>query len=96
VVPPLGEQIDIVNHLDQELAGMDEVLDRTRREIQLASEYHTRLVADVVTGKLDVRNIEITDVAVPEAQISGDEDDELENEDLVGVEEGEDAINRHY
>ena len=29
---------------------------RTNREIELLREYRTRLVADVVTGKLDVRD----------------------------------------
>jgi len=30
-------------------------MDRARREIELLREYRTRLIADVVTGKLDVR-----------------------------------------
>jgi len=30
-------------------------IDRARREIKLLCEYRTRLIADVVTGKLDVR-----------------------------------------
>jgi type I restriction enzyme, S subunit len=32
---------------------------KTRREIDLLREYRTRLVSDVVTGKLDVRGIEL-------------------------------------
>jgi type I restriction enzyme S subunit len=34
---------------------VDAGLDRVRREIALLSEYRIRLIADVVTGKLDVR-----------------------------------------
>ena len=34
---------------------LDQVIARTAREIELLREYRTRLVADVVTGKLDVR-----------------------------------------
>jgi len=34
---------------------MNVVISRLEREIELLREYRTRLVADVVTGKLDVR-----------------------------------------
>jgi type I restriction enzyme S subunit len=34
---------------------MSEAIARTEREIALMQEYRTRLTADVVTGKLDVR-----------------------------------------
>jgi type I restriction enzyme S subunit len=30
-------------------------IDKTRHEVELLREYRTRLIADVVTGKLDVR-----------------------------------------
>ena len=33
----------------------DAAIDRARRQIELLQEYRTRLIADVVTGKLDVR-----------------------------------------
>ena len=36
-------------------APIGEVSARTEREIDLLREYRTRLTADVVTGKLDVR-----------------------------------------
>ena len=34
---------------------MDDAIARARRHIDLVQEYRTRLIADVVTGKLDVR-----------------------------------------
>jgi type I restriction enzyme, S subunit len=54
-VPPLDEQHSISEHLEQELATQDSVIARTEREIALMQEYRTRLTADIVTGKLDVR-----------------------------------------
>ena len=36
-------------------AGIDAAITRARRRIELLREYRTRLIADVVTGKLDVR-----------------------------------------
>ena len=54
-VPPVEEQTVIMVTLDAELAINNTAVDRTEREINLLREYRTRLIADVVTGKLDVR-----------------------------------------
>ena len=53
--PPIPEQTAIVEHLDETTAGIDAAITRARRQIELLREYRTRLIADVVTGKLDVR-----------------------------------------
>ena len=55
MLPPVPEQPAIVEHLDMATAGIDAAIDRARRQIELLREYRTRLIADVVTGKLDVR-----------------------------------------
>lgn len=57
IVPPLEEQNQICSYLDTELSKYDAVLSRTEREISLLREFRTRLIADVVTGKLDVREV---------------------------------------
>ena len=54
-LPPLPEQADIVRFLDRATAKMGAAIDRAGRQIHLLREYRTRLIADVVTGKLDVR-----------------------------------------
>ena len=54
-LPSLKEQQHIVRHLKAETTGLEVVASRLEREIELLREYRTRLVADVVTGKLDVR-----------------------------------------
>ena len=54
-LPPLPEQAAIVRYLDKATADIDTAISRTRRQIELLQEYRTRLIADVVTGKLDVR-----------------------------------------
>ena len=53
--PPLSEQSEIIRGLNEETAYIDTAIDRARRQIELLREYRTRLIADVVTGKLDVR-----------------------------------------
>lgn len=54
-LPPLAEQEQIVASLVRRTGAIDATLERTEREISLIREYRTRLVADVVTGKVDVR-----------------------------------------
>lgn len=54
-IPPLAEQAAIVEYLDEVTADIDAAITRARRQIELLEEYRTRLIADTVTGKLDVR-----------------------------------------
>ena len=54
-VPPKLEQKNVANHIGVATAGIDAGIARARRQIKLLQEYRTRLIADVVTGKLDVR-----------------------------------------
>ena len=54
-IPPFPEQAAIVEHLDKATADIDTAIANTGREIDLLREYRTRLIADVVTGKADVR-----------------------------------------
>ena len=54
-LPPLEEQALIVTSLRFETGKFSSAISRLEREIDLLREYRTRLVADVVTGKLDVR-----------------------------------------
>ncbi len=53
--PPPDEQAAIVAHIDQATAEIDAAIARARREIALMDEYRARLIADAVTGRLDVR-----------------------------------------
>lgn len=55
VVPPIAEQASIVAFVSEETSDLNILVSRLEDEIELLREYRTRLVADVVTGKLDVR-----------------------------------------
>ena len=61
-LPPLAEQIAIAEYLDKATADIDAAIDRARREIELLGEYRTRLIADVVTGQVDVREAVVGDL----------------------------------
>jgi type I restriction enzyme S subunit len=54
-LPPTDEQASICTALSSDLEQFAVAISRLEREIELLREYRTRLVADVVTGKLDVR-----------------------------------------
>ena len=53
--PPMTEQLAIAQFLDACLADIGHAEQVAHSEISLLREYRTRLIADVVTGKLDVR-----------------------------------------
>jgi type I restriction enzyme S subunit len=57
IVPPLPEQTAIVEYLDAQTAKVGAAIAAARREIELLREYRERLIADVVTGKVDVREV---------------------------------------
>ncbi|MFM9885389.1 MAG: restriction endonuclease subunit S, partial [Burkholderiales bacterium] len=88
-LPPLKEQLEICNFLAAELATSNTAISRLEREIELLREYRTRLVADVVTGKLDVRAVA---ARLPdEAEPTADETTSADDEDSDDVSEAEDA-----
>jgi type I restriction enzyme S subunit len=67
--PSLDEQTAIANLLDSELRHIQNTISRLEREIELLREYRTRLIADVVTGKLDVREMA---AGLPEEELAVD------------------------
>ena len=77
--PPKEEQIDILRALSKELGPLDKLIGETNHEIDLLNEYRTRLIANVVTGKLDVREA----AAQPESYPLGIDD---EDNDSLGFE----------
>ena len=78
-LPPLPEQRAIVEHLERETARIDAAIERARRQAALVEEYRTRLVADVVTGKIDVRE---ASASLPDE--AEDDEDEPTAEDIEG------------
>ena len=56
-LPPLPEQRMIALWLDRALDGISACSTAAAREVELLREYRTRLIADVITGKVDVRGV---------------------------------------
>ncbi len=55
-LPPTTEQARVAEFIQNATSRLISDASRLEREIDLLREYRTRLVADVVTGKLDVRD----------------------------------------
>jgi len=80
---PLVEQGEICHFIQDQTNSLSVAISRLEREIDLLREYRTRLVADVVTGKLDVREAAegLPDEAlVDEATEAEEVDDEVDPE----------------
>lgn len=92
-LPPLDEQISIADYLIRVDAVLEDGKSRATSEIELLGEYRTRLIADVVTGKLDVREAAagLPEEAEPMDSIDPDDDlDDLQDLDSVAEEQTED------
>lgn len=83
-VPPLQEQMRILEWTRQNAFGP--AIEVAKEEISLLKEYRARLIADVVTGKIDVRDVatKLHELIEPEEN-ELDVDDENEEESIEDV-----------
>ncbi|MCG3127350.1 MAG: hypothetical protein CHACPFDD_02209 [Phycisphaerae bacterium] len=81
-IPPVDEQHAIVRAISLRSADADRAIEEAERAIELAREYRARLIADVVTGKVDVRHL--TPPEAPEL-IPVDEDmkERIDDEEMI-------------
>ncbi|MGH8354976.1 MAG: restriction endonuclease subunit S, partial [Pseudomonas sp.] len=85
-VPPIDEQQAILDRLKVDNKPLDDAIDRTQSEIDLIREYRDRLIADVVTGQVDVRGW----VPGPEDLVADDELLALGDEEEPNIEGADD------
>lgn len=82
LLPPMVDQIAIVDQISERTARLDQLSLRASREIALLQEFRARLVADVVTGQVDVRGIA---ASLPEAYLTASWGDPNSVEDADGA-----------
>lgn len=85
LVPPLKVQMSVAHSIELAFVDLDNSATVIRRELDLLREYRTRLIADVVTGKLDVR--EAAAQLPDEALADTIEDDTALNDDPEAADE---------
>lgn len=77
VKPTIREQQEIVDFVEEKTSKIEHAINFTLYEIELLKEFRTRLIADVVTGKLDVREVA---AQLPEEPEEAEPFEELEDE----------------
>ena len=78
IVPPADEQIQIVEYIESGLPKYDDAICVLREEIRGLEELKTKLISDVVTGKIDVRDVVIPDYEYVDEEIDTAETDDSE------------------
>lgn len=73
IVPPADEQIAIVKYIKQALPQYDAAIEKLTEEVAVLEEYKNKVIADAVTGKIDVRGIEI-----PEYEFVDEDNDNVD------------------
>lgn len=89
ILPPIKEQQKIVAALDLATADIRLAVADAEREVGFLQEFRTRLIADVVTGQLDIREFAATlpDTSIDQIEDETGETDLTETEgDLVDQE----------
>lgn len=89
-VPPLDQQRVLVAAIDAATSSANGVMARLQAEIELLQEFRTRLVADIVTGQVDVRGLaaSLPDFPLPPEDVYLSEcEDELEIDDKAQMSE---------
>ncbi len=82
LVPPRKEQDEIVDFLNQKCLEIDEIISTISKEIALVQELRTKTIADVVTGKVDVRGVVVPDYAPEEDELDLDEEIDESEDDI--------------
>lgn len=87
IVPPADEQVAIVEHIKKTLPQYDVAIEKLTAEVETLEEYKAKLIADVVTGKVDVRDVEIPDYEFVDEDADSDSDSEEGVEETEGQED---------
>lgn len=97
-LPPVSEQKRIVDRLMDQLAQYDTLSRAVHAQIALLSEFRTRIVADVVTGKYDVREAarSLPELPSESSQEQLDRSETGENIDLGEDEVAMEQITKDY
>lgn len=79
-LPPVEEQQAIVDYCYSLRTDIERLIAEVRKEIALITEYRTRMISDVVIGKVNVRDIEVPDLSAEDTIAEEADDAEIDNE----------------
>lgn len=81
IVPPADEQVAIVEYIKKTLMQYGAAIEKLTAEVETLEEYKAKLIADVVTGKIDVRDVEIPEYELVDEDVDSDSSSEDEADD---------------
>ena len=80
IVPPKEEQTAIVKYIKKMIPKYEIATEKLKKEVAILEEFKVRIISDTVTGKIDVRDIEIPEYEVVEEEtdstVADSEDEE--------------------
>lgn len=74
-IPGIDEQKNIIYHIKSEFEILDKTIFKIEKEITLVEEYKTALIAEAVTGKIDVSDYKIMETSEEEESYEEIEDE---------------------
>ena len=86
-LPPLDEQQAIVDYCYSEQEKIEKLIDNLNDEIAYIQELRVRTISHVVTGKVDVRDIEIPEYETETSDIDDDISEDDDSEEVETVDE---------
>lgn len=75
LIPSENEQEEIVKYLDDKCASIDSFINKINEKIDQLHDLKNTMIADVVTGKVDVRDIEIPEYEFTDESADSDSED---------------------
>lgn len=79
-IPSKKEQMEIVEYLDGLNNKFDATIKKLTEEVAVLEEYKNKIIADTVTGKIDVRGIEIPEYGFVDEDADADNEDDGEED----------------
>lgn len=87
LLPPPDEQDEIVKYLDDRYRSIDSFIAKIEEKVRQLIDMKTALIADVITGKIDVRGIEIPEYEFVEETVDTENDESMEGMESETYEE---------
>lgn len=81
LVPSQKEQQEIMRYLDSVCAKIDSLIESTHKKIMELTEMKSVIISDVVTGKIDVRNVTVPEYKHVDDIAADDSEDDEESEE---------------
>lgn len=85
IVPPVDEQKAIIDYIPVAFEKYDITIAKLNEEVDVLHELRNKLIFEVITGQIDVRNVEIPEYEYVEEteEVDGDEEDDDSSEESL-------------